>query len=133
MPDPKDIVISKEILSELPPDYEETSLGDSRGAKKQYRSHSSGIHVREYDDKFTIHIDRADPRSNLIGHLIKDSPETIAAAATTLYFAKRSLGKRNAKITHDSAFLGIGLLSSLFASFLTFNAVFRFLKTALFG
>lgn len=133
MPDSKDIVISKEILPELPPDYEETYLGDSRGAKKQYRSHSSGLHVREYDDKFTIHIDRADPRRNPIGHLIKDSPETIAAAATTLYFVRRSLEKRKLTSTHGSTFLGIGLLSGLFNSFLAFNSVFRFLKTALFG
>jgi hypothetical protein len=127
----KDIIISKEVLSELPADIEETSLGDRRGAKKQYRS-PSNLHIREYDDKFSIHIDRVDPRKNPLGHLIKDSPETIAAAVTSLYFAKRSLEKRRFSGMPDRNFLGPGLFG-LFASFITLNAVFRFLKKVLFG
>ena len=126
----KDFRISKEVLSELPPDIEETALGDRRGAKKQYRS-SSNLHIREYDDRFVVHIDRVDPRKNPLGHLIKDSPETIAAAATSLYFAKRSLGNRRLSRTQDFGFLGLSLFG-LFASFITLNAVFRFLKEVLF-
>ncbi len=127
----KDIIISKEVLSELPADIEETTLGDRRGAKKQYRS-SSNLHIREYDDKFTIHIDRVDPRKNALGHLIKDSPETIAAAATSLYLVKHSLERRRFAGTPDRNFLGLDVFG-LFASFFTLNAVFRFLKKVLFG
>ena len=59
------ISISKEVLPELPPEYSETTLGDLRGAKRQYRS--SAAHVREYEDRFTIHIDREDPRKTQSG------------------------------------------------------------------
>ncbi len=127
----KDVAISKEVLPELPPEFKETLLGDRRGARKQYRS--STAHAREYEDKFTIHIDREDPRRNPLGHLLKDSPETIAAAATTLYFAKRSLekGQLMARENH-SGFSGLGLFSFL-ASFFFFNRVFGFLKRILCG
>ncbi len=127
----KEVIISKEVLPELPTEYEETPVGDRRGAKKQYRS-SSNIHVREYEDKFTIHIDHADPRSNPIGHLLKDSPETMVAAATSLYFAKHSLEKGQRLGQRSQDFLGLGLFSFL-ASFFVFNKIFRLMKNILFG
>jgi hypothetical protein len=136
----KDISISKEVLPELPNDYQETSLGDRRGAKKQYRSTSTSssgnLHAREYDNKFTIHIDQEDPRRNPIGHLVKDAPETIAAAATTMYIAKRKFGKSTKLSTaqDNSGFLsGGGLIGTLLLSFIALNSVFRILKTILFG
>ena len=33
---------------------EETKLGDKKGALKQYRK--GNLHIREYKDKFTVHI-----------------------------------------------------------------------------
>ncbi len=136
--DSKSIRISKEVLPELPSDYEESSLGDKRGSRKQYRN--SNVHVREYDDSYTIHVDRADPRRDPLGHLLKDSPETIAAFATSLYFAKRSLersgrlnksGVGSNEETRGNNRLGFGLLS-LFSSFLILNGLFRWLKELLF-
>lgn len=136
----KSIRVSKQVLPELPSDYEETNLGDKRGARKQYRN--SNVHVREYDDSYTIHVDRADPRRDPLRHLLKDSPETIAAFATSLYFAKRSIerahsskwnnrggieGERDNRIS----FLGFGLLG-FFSSFLILNGLFRWLKELLF-
>jgi len=38
----------------------ETKLGDKKGAKKQYRY--GNLHIREYDDKYTVHMDKYDPR-----------------------------------------------------------------------
>jgi hypothetical protein len=127
----KEITISKEVLPELPIDYEETSIGDRGGANKQYRSGST-VHVREYDDSFAIHIDHEDPRRNPIRHLLKDSPETIAAVATSLYFAKRSVEKGQIANRKDPHFLGLGLFSFL-ASVLIFNQIFRLMKNFLFG
>ncbi len=49
---------------------EETKLGDRKGAAKQYRK--GNLHIREYEDKFTVHTDRVDPRDDPIGHLIYD-------------------------------------------------------------
>jgi hypothetical protein len=127
----KEIVISKEILPELPPSYEKTLLGDKRRASKQYRS-SSNVHVREYDDKYVVHIDVADPRSNPIGHLVKDSPETIAAFATSMCIVKDSIKKSESmKGRNDFLFSGLGLLTFL-TSFFVLNDFFKVLKRILF-
>jgi hypothetical protein len=133
VPDSEEIEISKQVLPDLPLDYKKTRLGDQRGARSQYRSASSSLHVREYDDKFTIHIDKEDPRKNPLGHLLKDSPETIATAVTTLYFAKRAFERqKKLKDERASSLFNISIMGTLFASFLTLNTIFRFLKTILF-
>jgi hypothetical protein len=135
----KDVIISKDVLSELPNDYDQTLLGDRRGAKRQYRSShpsSANLHVREYDDRFTIHIDREDPRTNPSGHLLRDAPETIAAAATAMCFAKRSFNKICKISTVDkrsSKFSNVSLFGNLFLSFAVLNRIFGILKTILFG
>ena len=49
---------------------EETKLGDKKGALKQYRK--GNLHIREYADKFTVHTDKVDPRTDPMGHLIHD-------------------------------------------------------------
>jgi hypothetical protein len=126
------IRISKEVLPELSSDYEETELGDKRGASKQYRN--LNIHVREYDDSYTIHIDRADPRRDPLGHLLKDAPETIAAFATSLYFAKRSpdrTGSKQKDVGENHSILGFSLLSFI-SSFIALNGLYRWLKELLF-
>jgi hypothetical protein len=125
------IRISKEVLPELPSDYEETELGDKRGASKQYRN--LNVHVREYDDSYTIHIDRADPRRDPLGHLLKDAPETVAAFATSLYFAKRSLDRAGSKqkdVGENQSVLRFSLLSFL-SSFIAMSGLYRWLKELL--
>jgi hypothetical protein len=78
-----EISISKEVLPSLEDfGFEETQLGEKRGSIKQYRN-VSGLHAREYSDRFVIHRDRADPRSDPIGHILRDSPETLVAALAT--------------------------------------------------
>jgi len=69
----KDVLPSLEIYG-----ITETILGDRKGSTKQYRS-SSGLHIREFHDKFVVHEDKADPRIDPIGHLMKDSPQTLIA------------------------------------------------------
>ena len=58
---------------------EETKLGDRNGATKQYRK--GNLHIREYEDKFTVHTDRVDPRDDPIGHLIYDAQEVLIGLA----------------------------------------------------
>ena len=110
----REIKISKEVLNELPLNYQESSLGDARGAKRQFRN--GRVHVREYDDSFTIHIDHADPRKHPLAHLLKDSPETLASV-----FASAHLNRNK------------GDFFSLIASFFILNAIFRSLKEFVFG
>jgi hypothetical protein len=66
---------------------QETNLGERRGSKKQYRY--GNLHIREYDDKYLVHMDRVDPRKNPLGHLLKDSPETLLGICYGIYFGKK--------------------------------------------
>src|ERR671912_146933 len=54
-------------------DYTETNLGSKKGAKKQYRY--KNLHIREYKNYYSVHMDRIDPRIDPFGHLLKDAPE----------------------------------------------------------
>ncbi|GIS96482.1 MAG: hypothetical protein CM1200mP23_2880 [Nitrososphaerota archaeon] len=59
---------------------EETNLGGKKGgAKKQFRY--GNLHIREYDDKFTVHSDKIDPRKNPLGHFLVDAPEVLVGLA----------------------------------------------------
>ena len=85
------ISISKEVLPSLDGfGFTETVLGDPQGSLRQYRN-SRGVHVREYRDRFEIHEDRVNPRTNPVGHLLLDSPESILAFGATSLLA----GNRN--------------------------------------
>ncbi|MHB1908418.1 MAG: hypothetical protein ACYCQJ_06050 [Nitrososphaerales archaeon] len=109
-----ELAISKDVLDELPLDYEKTSLGDPRGARAQFRK--GNIHIREYEDSFTIHIDRYDPRKRPIAHLLRDAPETVGA-----FLVSSRLSKKQS----CSVF-------SFFSTFLILNHLFRSLKEIIF-
>jgi hypothetical protein len=76
----EEIEIPKELGPFMLEKAEETSLGQKNGAKKQYRY--GNLHIREYDDKFLVHIDKIDPRENPLGHLVLDSPEIFIGLAS---------------------------------------------------
>jgi len=63
-------------------EYDETRLGASKGAIRQYRHQN--LHVREYPDHYSVHIDRIDPRTDPFGHLLVDAPEYLTALAIML-------------------------------------------------
>lgn len=68
-----EIEIPKELRPFMLENAEETFLGYKNGANKQYRY--GNLHIREYDDKFLVHMDKVDPRKDPMGHLIHDAPE----------------------------------------------------------
>jgi len=76
----EEIEIPKELDPFMLEKAEETPLGQKNGAKKQYRY--GNLHIREYDDKFLVHIDKIDPRENPLGHLVLDSPEILIGLAS---------------------------------------------------
>ncbi|MDG6904295.1 MAG: hypothetical protein JRN20_00760 [Nitrososphaerota archaeon] len=115
-----EISISKEVLPSLQ-GYEltETALGDPKDSVRQFRN-LNGLHVREYDDRFEIHKDEVDPRVNPIGHLIRDSPETILALGAALV----STSSRSKKQVGKGSFNPF----VFFLSFLSINRILVFLK-----
>ena len=64
-------------LTELPPNCQETRMGWFFGASRQWRG-PNGLHIREIRGKLVAHYDREDPRHNLAGHLLADSPAELA-------------------------------------------------------
>ena len=125
----KEIRISKEVLPSLPEGYTETRMGDPRGARRQFRN-SSGVHVREYQDQYEVHVDRADPRTDPIGHLVKDSPETLLSVAVGL-LAARSLGSISAPQRKRATGSSSGILT-FFLVFLSVSGLARRLKKLIF-
>jgi hypothetical protein len=109
------ISVSKEVIPELPESFHRTLLGSGRGAVGQYRN-SGGLHVREYRDSFEIHQDRVNPEADPLGHLLKDSPETLVAAGAALLLSSLNRSRRDRRLVSSpfAALLGFFLLQSFF-------------------
>ena len=68
------IIVPKDIRPII--GYNETYLGNRKGARRQFRY--KNLHIREYRRYYTVHVDRVDPRKDPIGHLLIDAPEFLA-------------------------------------------------------
>lgn len=114
--DMEEIEIPKELGSFILDKAEETSLGQKNGAKKQYRY--KNLHIREYDDKFLVHTDKVDPRTNALAHLVLDAPEVLVGLASAVIGGGKvaSYLKKNNK----SAVVP-GVLASLLFGYLGFS------------
>ena len=62
-------------------------MGQKNGAKKQYRY--GNLHIREYDDKYLVHMDKVDPRQDPLGHLVHDAPEILIGVASGIIAGKK--------------------------------------------
>ena len=99
------IVVPKAIRPIV--DLKETALGGKKGAKRQYRY--GRLHIRDYDTHYTVHMDRVDPMTNPLGHLLVDAPEYIAGAAAAVIVGRRvgsavyDKRKKEGKSTRDAA------------------------------
>ena len=102
---------------------EETKLGDKKGAIRQYRKGT--LHIREYEDRLTVHADKVDPRTDPMGHLIQDAQEVlvglagaaISGAAIGSYIYKM---KKNSPYRKQQAIIG-GLAASLAAGYASYR------------
>ena len=74
----KHATIPKDQMPFLPSKFKETKLGWPKKSIKQYRH--GQVHVREYDDRFEAHIDKINPETDPLGHIIHDAPEVLAVA-----------------------------------------------------
>ncbi len=112
--DDGEIEVPKSVRPIMLDAAQETRLGERRGAKKQYRY--GNLHIREYDDKYVVHVDKVDPRKDPLGHLMKDSPETLLGIASGIYFGKRVSSEVYSKRNGRSGALLESLLLGSFAS-----------------
>ena len=103
--DDGNIIIPKAIRPII--DLQETHFGSKNGAKSQYRY--GDLHIRDYDSHYSVHMDKVDPMSNPLGHLLIDAPEYLAAATAALIVGKRlgttiyNMRKKQGKSTTDAA------------------------------
>jgi hypothetical protein len=65
------IIVPKSVRPIM--DYPETVLGDRCGALRQFRL--GKLHIREYDNYYSVHTDKISPINDPLGHLIADAPE----------------------------------------------------------
>ena len=106
-----EIEVPIEIRPFMLDDAEETTLGQKNGAKKQYRY--GKLHIREYDDKYLVHMDKVDPRKDPVGHLIFDAPEVLIGLATAAIGGEKIASKIYKNKKSKSLSLFTGFLSSV--------------------
>ena len=75
-----EIEIPKELRPFMLQSAQETKLGHKNGANKQYRY--GNLHIREYDDKYLVHMDKVNPHDDPIGHLVHDAQEVLVGLAS---------------------------------------------------
>jgi len=110
-----EIEIPKELRPVMLEKAEETLLGHKNGANKQYRY--GNLHIREYDDKYLVHMDKVDPRKNPLGHLALDAPEILVGFASGIFGGAKVasyLYKNSKKTKKDKQIsVAMGVVSSL--------------------
>lgn len=97
---------------------EETLLGDPMGAKKQYRY--GNLHIREYEDKYVVHVDRADPRKDPLMHILLDAPELIFASAFGVYAGLKAGSRVYKATTSKSSAIIAGTLVSAASGYMVY-------------
>ena len=118
-----EIEIPKEVRHFMPEDAEETVLGQKNGATKQYRY--GNLHIREYDDKYLVHMDKVDPRQDPLGHLIHDDPEILIGIASGMITGKKVASsiyklQKNMPLSKSTSILA-GLVTSAIAGYASYS------------
>jgi len=118
-----EIEVPKEIRPFMLEEAEETKLGQKNGADKQYRY--GNLHIREYEDKYMVHMDKIDPRKDPLGHLVRDAPEVLIGLASAFFGGKKIASQlykmqKNSKLAKDTSLLG-GLLASVALGYLGYS------------
>jgi hypothetical protein len=75
------IIVPKSVRPII--DYKEISLGNKKGVKREFRY--GNLHIREYDDNYTVHRDNIDPKGEALGHLLSDAPEYLARTISVAF------------------------------------------------
>lgn len=118
-----EIEVPKELRPFMLDLARETTLGSKNGANKQYRY--GNLHIREYDDKYLVHMDKVDPLKNPLGHLLIDAPEVLVSLASatiggtkvaSYIYNKSDKTKKDKQIS-----VVAGLLSSLAIGYLGYK------------
>jgi hypothetical protein len=119
------IIVAKAVRPMIDP--KDTPLGSKKRANKQYRC--SSLHIRGFGTHHTVYMDRVDPLSSPLGHLLVDAPEYLAGATATFIVGRRlsttvyNICKKESKSTKDAAIAA--LLAEYIVGSTTGNLVFK--------
>ena len=118
-----EIEVPKETRQFMLDEAKETSLGHRNGANKQYRY--GNLHIREYDDKYLVHMDKVNPMINPIGHILFDAPEVLFGLASAIIgggkVASYMYNKSNKTKSDKQISAAIGFLSSMAVGYLGYQ------------
>lgn len=120
-----EIEVPKEVRPFMLEGAEETKLGQKNGAIRQFRY--GNLHIREYEDKYLVHVDKVDPRNDPLGHLIHDAPEFLVGIASA-YLGGKKVASEVYKLQKNRPFAGVtagvtGLLASIAAGYMGYSLV----------
>lgn len=120
-----EIEVPKDVRPFMLENAEETNLGQKNGAIRQFRY--GNLHIREYEDKYLVHMDKVDPRNDPVGHLVHDAPEFLIGLASA-YFGGKKIAAEVYKRQRNKPFAAIGagvagLLGSVVAGYLGYSVV----------
>lgn len=70
----KQVAVPKEGVGGLPDEFTVSPLSIPHGSDRAFRDDAAidSFHVREYENKWTVELDKYNPRSKPIKHLIED-------------------------------------------------------------
>ncbi|MEX0911263.1 MAG: hypothetical protein WDZ43_03930 [Nitrosopumilaceae archaeon] len=109
-----EIEVPKEIRPFMLDKAEETKLGQKKDSNKQYRY--GNLHIREYDNKYVVHMDKVDPRKNPLGHLIFDTPEVLVGLATAAFGGSKVASHVYKMQKNSKEAKGVSLITGFLAS-----------------
>ncbi|NDB52248.1 MAG: hypothetical protein EB149_04810 [Thaumarchaeota archaeon] len=110
-----EIEIPKEVRPFMMEQAQETKLGHKNGSNKQFRY--GNLHIREYDDRYLVHMDKVNPHDDPLGHLVHDAQEILIGLASgavggakvaSYIYKKSSKTKKDKKIAATA-----GIVSSI--------------------
>ncbi len=126
--DNDDIEVPKELRPFMLDEAKETLLGQKNDANKQYRY--GNLHIREYDDKFLVHMDKIDPRNDPLSHLVFDAPEVLVGIASAAIggakIASYIYKNQKSSIYAKQSSTLFGLIGSLIFGYLGYSISKRF-------
>ena len=109
-----EIEVPKEIRPFMLNEAEETKLGQKKDSNKQYRY--GNLHIRAYEDKYIVHMDKIDPRKNPFGHLIFDAPEVLVGLATAAFGGSKVASQVYKMQKNSKEAKGVSLITGFLAS-----------------
>jgi hypothetical protein len=74
-------------------EYEPTILGEKKGSIKQYRH--GNLHIREYDNYYSVHYDKIDPRNDPFGHILVDASKYFPGIMVLSALSNYLVGRKN--------------------------------------